>query len=57
MKRLTREKQAQIVSALIEGCSIRATFRMFGVSKVTVLKLLVESGHACADYQDRMFVT
>ncbi len=33
MKRLTREKQAQIVSALIEGNSIRSTSRMFGVSK------------------------
>jgi IS1 family transposase len=55
MKRLTREKQAQIVSALIEGCSIRATSRMFGVSKDTVLKLQVEAGYASADYQDRVF--
>jgi IS1 family transposase len=56
MKRLTREKQAQIISALIEGCSIRATSRMFGVSKDTVLKLQVEAGYASADYQDRVFV-
>src|SRR6266567_2385949 len=55
MKRLTREKQAQIVSALIEGCSIRATSRMFGVSKDTVLKLQVEAGYASADYQDKTF--
>lgn len=55
MKRLTREKQAQIVSALIEGNSIRATSRMFGVSKDTVLKLQVEAGYASADYQDRTF--
>jgi IS1 family transposase len=55
MKRLTREKQAQIVSALIEGNSIRATSRMFGVSKDTVLKLQVEAGYASADYQDRAF--
>lgn len=52
MKRLTREKQAQIVAALIEGNSIRATSRMFGVSKDTVLKLQVEAGYASADYQD-----
>jgi DNA invertase Pin-like site-specific DNA recombinase len=56
MKRLTREKQAQIVSALIEGNSIRATSRMFGVSKDTVLKLQVEAGYASANYQDRVFV-
>ncbi len=55
MNRLTREKQAQIVSALIEGNSIRATARMFGVSKDTVLKLQVEAGYASADYQDRTF--
>lgn len=55
MKRLTREKQAQVVSALIEGCSIRATSRMFGVSKDTVLKLQVEAGYASADYMDRIF--
>lgn len=55
MKRLTREKQAQIVSALIEGNSIRAASRMFGVSKDTVLKLQVEAGYASADYQDKTF--
>jgi IS1 family transposase len=55
MKRPTREKQAQIISALIEGCSIRATSRMFGVSKDTVLKLQVEAGYLAADYQDKAF--
>ena len=55
MKRLTREKQVQIISALIEGNSIRATARMFNVSKDTVLKLQVEAGYASADFQDRTF--
>jgi IS1 family transposase len=55
MKRLTRKKQTQIISALIEGNSIRATSRMFGVSKDTVLKLQVEAGYASADYQDKTF--
>lgn len=53
MKRLNREKQAQIISALIEGCSIRATSRMLGVSKDTVLKLQVEAGYLAADHQDK----
>jgi DNA invertase Pin-like site-specific DNA recombinase len=49
MKRLTREKQAQIVAALIEGNSIRARARMFNDSKDTVLKLKVEAGYASAN--------
>ena len=55
MNRLSREKQAQIIAALIEGNSIRATARMAGVSKDTVLKLQVEAGYASADYQDGTF--
>jgi IS1 family transposase len=55
MKRLTREKQTQVISALIEGNSIRATARMMNVSKGTVLKLQVEAGYVSADYQDKTF--
>jgi IS1 family transposase len=55
MNRLSRQKQAQIISALIEGNSIRATSRMFEVSKDTVLKLQIESGYASADFQDKTF--
>ncbi len=55
MNRLSREKQAKIIGALVEGNSIRATSRMFGVSKDTVLKLQVEAGYASADYQDKTF--
>lgn len=45
-------KQAAILKALTEGASIRSTARMVGVSKTTVLKLLVEVGELCAIYQD-----
>lgn len=55
MNRLSREKQAQIIAALVEGNSIRATARMMNVSKDTVVKLQVEAGYASADYQDRIF--
>jgi IS1 family transposase len=55
MNRLTSEKRAQVISCLIEGCSIRATVRMTGVSKKTVMRALVEVGEVCADYQDRVF--
>jgi IS1 family transposase len=53
MNELSKAKRAQIVSALVEGNSIRATCRMTGAAKGTVLKLVVDLGKACAAYQDR----
>jgi IS1 family transposase len=52
VNRLPSDKQTAILKALTEGVSIRATARMVGVSKTTVLKLLVEAGELCAIYQD-----
>ncbi|MFL5886318.1 MAG: IS1 family transposase [Thermoleophilaceae bacterium] len=54
MNRLTTEKRAQIIGALVEGNSIRATCRMTGAAKNTVTKLLVDLGEACEKYQDRV---
>jgi IS1 family transposase len=48
---LKPEKRAAIVAALVEGNSIRATARMIGVSKDTVMKLAGDLGSACAAYQ------
>jgi IS1 family transposase len=53
MNRLSRERRAQVISTLIEGNSIRATCRMTGTAKGTVLRLLAEVGAACAEYQDK----
>src|SRR5580700_1411160 len=50
MNQLSTEKRVQIVSALVEGCSIRSIVRMNGASKNTIAKLLVELGAACAEY-------
>lgn len=55
MNRLDTKKQAQIIAALVEGNSIRATSRMTGAAKGTVLKLLVDVGTACSEYQDKAF--
>jgi len=44
-----------VISCLIEGCSIRSTVRMTGVAKKTVMRLLVEVGDVCADFQDKAF--
>jgi len=54
MNKLTRDQRMQVVNCLIEGCSIRATVRMTGVCKKTVMRLLGEVGAACEDYQDRI---
>ena len=53
MNKLSTEKRAAIIRALTEGNSIRGTARMVGVSKTTVLKLLVEVGEFCAFYHDQ----
>jgi len=55
MNKLSKEKQVQIINALVEGNSLRATARMCDVAFNTVLKLLPQIGKACAEYQDRAF--
>jgi IS1 family transposase len=47
MNRLSTEKRAQIVNALVEGNSIRATCRLTGACKDAVLKLIRDMGWAC----------
>jgi IS1 family transposase len=53
MNKLTKEKQRQVLATLVEGNSIRATCRMTGVAKNTVIKLLEAIGKACFEYQDK----
>ncbi len=55
MNRLSSKQREQVISCLIEGCSIRSTVRMTGVAKKTVMRLVVEVGAFCADYQDKAF--
>ena len=52
MNKLSTARRVAVVAALVDGCSIRATVRMTGVSKNTISKLLVELGSACTKYQD-----
>ncbi|SRR6266481_837134 len=56
MNILTTDKRVAVISALVEGCSIRSTVRMTGVAKDTVLKLLKAVGQACLEYQDAVLV-
>ncbi len=52
MNKLTWERRAQILAALVEGNSIRSTCRMTGTAKGTVLSLLVDAGRAAQKYHD-----
>lgn len=49
---LDAAKRKQVVACLVEGNSIRATCRLTGVAKGTVLKLLADLGMACREYHD-----
>ncbi len=53
MNVLPLETRVRIVSALVEGNSLRSTSRMFGVSINTITKLLVDMGEVCEDFHDR----
>jgi IS1 family transposase len=47
MNVLPVEKQAQIINALVEGCSVRATARLVGVEHKTVMRVLLRAGDRC----------
>ena len=56
MNKLDNAKRTQIITALIEGNSVRATARMTGCSKNTIQKLTLELGAACSEYLNRTLV-
>ena len=56
MNKLSSEQRQRVMAALVEGNSIRATVRMTGVAKNTVVELLVDLGRACGEHQRRAVV-
>jgi IS1 family transposase len=52
MNRLSTERRRQILAALVEGTSIRATCRLTGSAKGTVIRLLEELGDVCMAFHD-----
>jgi IS1 family transposase len=54
MNKLPYDKRAQVIACICEGNSIRPTVRLTGVAKTTVTKLLIEVGHAAAEYENRV---
>ena len=53
MNKLQIDKQAAIISALVEGNSIRSTERMTGVHRDTIMRLLVKVGNGCIVIMDQ----
>ncbi len=52
MNRLPLPKRAQVINALVEGNSIRATCRLTGACKDAVLKLVRDMGTACVAFHN-----
>jgi hypothetical protein len=52
MNKLSLSTRAKLLHMLVEGNSLRATSRMADVAYNSVLKLVVDAGQACSDYQD-----
>src|SRR2546428_8889862 len=55
MNRLDNARRSRVIRCLVAGTSVRATVRMTGVAKKTVLRLLCEIGEVCREYQDAAF--
>lgn len=53
MNQLTKERRIHVIKCLCEGLSVRATVRMTGVAKNTIVKLLAEVAEVCSAYQDK----
>ena len=47
MNVLPTQKKLAVISALVEGNSIRSIERMFGVHRDTIMRLLVATGQHC----------
>jgi hypothetical protein len=54
MNILPRDKQVAVISALCEGVSVRATARLTGVNRNTILSLGLKVGEGCAILHDRI---
>lgn len=46
--------RCDVAAHLVDGCSIRATERLTGVTKKTIIRFLIELGEGCARLHDRL---
>jgi IS1 family transposase len=54
MNNLKRDKQVEVLTALVEGNSVRSTERMTGAHRDTTLRLMVRTGEGCARVSDHL---
>src|SRR5258705_4634049 len=54
MNTLDRERQSQVIAALVEGNSIRSVERMTGIHRDTIMRLMVRVGDGCDRLMDEM---
>ena len=52
----TQEKQALVLTQLVEGSSIRSIERITGINRNTIMSLLVKTGKIAREIQDNYFV-
>jgi IS1 family transposase len=55
MNVLPADKQARVIGALTEGCSMKAIHRLTGIHPDTIMRLGVKVGQQCRNLHDRMF--
>jgi IS1 family transposase len=55
MNELAIEKQLEVIAHLAEGCSIRATGRMVGAHRDTVMRLGTRIGNGCLQVHNQLF--
>ena len=53
MNKLAKKQQIQVLTALVEGCSLRATSRLTGVSLCAVKSLHIRAGKIAQEYHHR----
>lgn len=56
MNILSRDKQIEVIAALVEGVGVRAASRITGVNRRTVASLALRVGRGCAVLHDRMML-
>ncbi len=56
MNILSRDQQIQVLSCLTEGMSIRATERLTGIHRDTIMRLGARVGRGCAELHERLMV-
>lgn len=56
MNVVPKERQIQVLSALVEGNSIRSVERMTGTHRDTIMRLLLRAGEGCARLLDEKMV-